>query len=240
MKIVNKLLQEIANLAFEYKARSAVIKQKVNFKVPNVCQFARPEHAELSLRKQLAPAEDPYWEESGARSPERYADWAFTMCGMASAAMAIGYFNNEDMKPVHLAEDALRTGVYTEERGGISNMKYKEFAHWLRTHKLKAKVYSRLSTRGIRSALSEGQLVIISVNPNIRGYDTAPAGQIGGHLVVATGYDLVANTMSINNPSGFVSTDTQVNHTLSISEFGRYFAGRGIVISPIDSSKESL
>ncbi len=234
MKLILRFVQEIRNVLYELKARIAKRKPVVVIDVPYVCQFAIPEHAELSLKKTLHPAEDPHWAQTGARSPERYAEWAFTMCGMASVAMALGYYKNESPpKPAELAEDALTHGVYVADGTTISSMKYKEFAVWVENHGLRAKVLSRLSIRGIQYALSEKNLVIISVNPNIRGYNTAPTNQKGGHLVLVTGYDTKANTISIHNPSGFVGTDTQINHTLQISKFKDFFAGRGIVLSPL-------
>ena len=69
---------------------------------------------------------------------------------------------------------------------------------------------------------------MVSVNPNIRGYETAPEKQKGGHLVLVTGYNETDNTIIIHNPSGFVSQNTHANHTLTIDRFRMYFAGRGI------------
>jgi hypothetical protein len=73
--------------------------------------------------------------------------------------------------------------------------------------------------------------VIASVNPNIRGYATSSETKIGGHLVLVTGYDQDKKTITINNPSGFVSLNTQKGHVLSEVEFIRYFANRGIILS---------
>ncbi len=232
MKVVDKISQEAKNILYERKVRSVEIQPKTNYNVPYVCQFAKPEHAELSLKKELAPINDPHWKETGAQSPERYAEWAFTMCGMASAAMALEYFTHKRIPPAELAEDALKSGVYAVEKDGLSGMKYQEFATWIQKHNLKAAVYSKLSIKGIEYALSKGKLVIVSVNPNIRGHNTAPIEQKGGHLVLVTGYNLRDHTITINNPSGFVSMDTQINHTLPIGEFKSFYAGRGIVISP--------
>jgi hypothetical protein len=232
MKVIDKISQEGKNFLYEREARHAEIQQKVLYSVPYVCQFARPEHAELSLKKELAPIHDPHWKETGAESPERYAEWAFTMCGMASAAMALEYFSHKRIPPAELAEDALKSGVYAVEKDGLSGMKYQEFATWIRKHRLQATVYSKLSIKGIEYALSKGKLVIVSVNPNIRGHNTAPTEQKGGHLVLVNGYDLGDNSITINNPSGFVSMDTQINHTLPVEDFKSFYAGRGIVISP--------
>ena len=231
--MLNRIRQELKNIIFEIKSRGSEIEERVSLNVPFVCQFALPEHAELSLKKQLNPVDDQYWANTGARSQERYADWAFTMCGMASAAMALGYFKSETLlQPALLAEDALQHGVYIEDEVEISSMRYREFATWIEHYGLKAVVLSKLSIRAIQYALTQKSLVIVSVNPNIRGYNTAQGEQKGGHLVLVVGYDKNTNTISVNNPSGFTSTDTQISHTLPLSEFNQYFAGRGIVLSP--------
>lgn len=229
--MISRLLQQTRNLKYELQARGSRLLPKVQYEIPYVCQFATPESAEASLRNGLLPTQDPHWKETGASSPERYAEWAFTMCGMASVAMALGYFKERNFKPAELAEDALQADVYVEEANGLSSMRYKEFAAWIRKYGLHAHIYSRLSIRGVQYALSQNKLVIISVNPNIRGYDTAPRSQKGGHLVLVTGYDLKEGTISINNPSGFMSMDSQVNHALPVPGFKRYYAGRGIVVS---------
>lgn len=233
MRIISKLEQEIRNVLYEVRARTASIPLRVVYEVPYVCQFALPEHAELSLKKQLLPVDDEFWQNTGAASPERYAQWAFTMCGMACTCMALEYFKGVKVKVAELAEDALRGGVYTEGPSEISNMRYAEFAEWIKGKGIEATVYTRLSLAGIRYALSEGKLVVVSVNPNIRGYDTAPTTQKGGHLVLVVGYDTEKDTITINNPSGFVSTDTQIKHTLKVEEFMRYYACRGILLASV-------
>ena len=166
--LLSRLNQEFSNGLFELQSRVNKLKQTVEYKVPYVCQFSIPRHAELSLKKELHPRDDTEWHLSGASSQEKYAEWAFTMCGMASASMAIDFFVEKTHKPAVLAEDALLHGVYeTETDGTISNMKYREFASWIKNYGLKAKVVSRLSTRGVQYSLTKGNLVIVSVNPNI-------------------------------------------------------------------------
>ncbi len=222
--------QEVANLLHEVDARISRRSNKIINDVPLVVQFTTPASAELSLTKVLSPINDAAWPESGASTAEEYARWAFTMCGMACTAMALEYFLNVKIMPVKLAEEAVKYGVYEVSDEEISDMRYREFATWIKDYGLRATVYSRLSRAGIELALSRGQLVIASVNPNIRGYKTAPIAQRGGHLVLVTGYDRTASTLTINNPSGFVSNDSQRQHTMTTIEFAKYFAGRGIVL----------
>lgn len=232
--MIGKVNRVLRDLTYEIRAKSAPVKRKVRYDIPYVCQFSVPEHAEASLVGDLDTKRDALWSESGAHSSEQYTKWAYTICGMASAAMIIDYLREEKHKPVSLAEDAASNGVYEEKDNEISGMKYQEFTDWIRKYGLKANVVSRLSLDGIRYALSNGKMVIISVNPNIRGYNLSPKNQKGGHLVVVTGYDLDDDTISVHNPSGFQSSQTQEHHTLSSSDFNKYFANRGIILSPLD------
>lgn len=234
MGISSRIGQEFRNFGLLIRSCTARIKAHFANDVPFVCQFATPESAELSLTQKLRAIDDPDWALSGARSSTRYADWAFTMCGMACTAMVLEYFRHERVLPAILAEDALDHGVYQEHGGELSAMRYKEYVRWIARYGLKAHIFTRLTISGIRYLISKGDLVIVSVNPNIRGYETAPRAQEGGHLVLVTGYDLKHDTITINNPSGFASTSTQKGHTMPTREFLRFFAGRGISLSPAD------
>lgn len=232
MKIIRKVKQELFNVLYKIYTRTSRVDRNITLNVPYVSQFAVPENAESTLAGRLDPLDDPNWRETGATSPEEYEKWAFTMCGMASTAMALGYFSGKKYKPVVLAEDALKHEVYAlEERQTLSGMKYREFAEWIKKYGLKASIITRLDIQGIKHALSKGKLVMASVNPNIRGDGTAPVNQIGGHLVLIVGYSSNKGTISINNPSGYSSTNSQIKHELSIHDFKRHYAGRGIVLS---------
>jgi len=233
MKFFSRITQEVKNASYALRVRIARIPFAVAHDVPYVCQFATPAHAEATLRGTLATVADPEWAQSGADSPEQYARWAFTCCGMACTAMALAYFRKQKVTPVELAQDAARFGVYTEKDGALSGMLYRQFAMWVTKYGLRASIYTWLSVKDIEYALAKGQLVIVSVNPNIRGHDTAPALQVGGHLILVTGYDRDRATITVNNPSGFESTETQKGHTLTEEAFKKYFAGRGIILSVV-------
>jgi len=225
-----RFIQGVKNILYECRARIAPLQVKVHHTVPFVCQFSIPSHAELSLLKHIEPKNDPYWKETGATSSQRYARWAFTMCGMACTCMALAHYKKGFYLPAELAEDALKHGVYVEDENDISSMRYAPFALWVGKLGLEARVASRLSITRIQHALGNGKLVIASVNPNIRGYQTALPEQKGGHLILVVGYDTLTNTIFIHNPSGFESTHTQRDHAISITEFKKYFAGRGIIL----------
>jgi len=229
MKIISRVTQEIKNLKYNLSAFLAAIPENVNLAVPYVCQFSTNDASEPSINGELKPIDDSDFKKTGAVTPEEYAKWAFTMCGMVCTAMAIEYFQNVIIKPIILANDALKNKVYVENKQMLSSMRYLEYANWINKYNLNAEIFTRLSLKGIQFALSSGKLVIASVNPNIRGDISAPKNQIGGHLVVVTGYS--GKDFYINNPSGFTSSRTQKHHKLSFLDFKKYFAGRGIILS---------
>lgn len=239
MNFFNRIGDEVKNFRHELRARTAPIPGAVLYEVPYLSQFARAAHAEPIMKREWNAVDDLYWADTGAITPERYAAWALAACGMAVTAMALKYFKGFEVRFVDLAEDALQGGVYVEDEKGIGPMLYREFAMWVVKYGLQADVYSRLSLAGIRLALSEGKLPMVSVNPNIRGYNTSPADRKGGHLVLIVGYDTVRKEFCIHNPSGFESLGTQQNHRMSEEVFARYYAGRGLAVSPLSSHVEA-
>lgn len=233
MKLIEKLQSELQNIRLAIAALFFTQKEQVENDVPYVSQFAHPEYAEKILKDGTEKTSDPNWKDTGAESPEEYAEWVLIMCGMACTSMALQHLKNRKEGIVSLARDAKAHGVYKEHGSDLSSMHYKEFADWIKRHGIQAKIYTRLSVHGIQKLLSDGDVVIVSVNPNIREYETASNEQQGGHLVLVTGYNKKENALTLHNPSGFVSQNTQENHTIPIPKFLKYYAKRGIALSSL-------
>lgn len=231
MKLLDKIKTEIQNLRLMALSLFSSTKDKVEIDVPYVSQFAHPEYAERILKDGVEKTTDPNWKSTGAETAEEYADWVLTMCGMACTSMALKHFNGRDDGIVSLAKDAMRHRVYKQEGDELSSMHYKEFVEWLRDYGLRAEIYTRLGIHGLQKLLSDGKLIIVSVNPNIREDQADSTTQRGGHLVLVTGYDKQVNTLTLHNPSGFVSQNTQENHRVLVSKFLKYYAGRGIALA---------
>lgn len=231
MRIVRKISQEITNGTLYLKSsllpHAPVISNNVTF----ASQFANPQWAEKILKDKLSKTSDPDWVQSGAVSVEEYETWVTTTCGMACTVMALDYFKKGTCQTIMLAKDALTHQVYHEHAGKLSNMCYREYVHWVKKYHLSAQVYSKLTLNGLKYLLSNQVLVMVSVNPNIRGYATASKEQVGGHLVLVTGYNDTNGTITLHNPSGFVSSNTHYNHTMDYRYFETYFAGRGITLA---------
>ena len=144
--------------------------------------------------------------------------------------MALQYYKKGDFKTIPLARDAAKIGVYKKAGDGISSMQYAPYTKWIKKFNLKGTIYSVISFKSVCYLLSKQRLIIASVNPNISGYISAPATQVGGHLILLTGYNKKDATITFHNPSGFENDQTQVNHTVSLKEFLIYFSGRAIVL----------
>lgn len=226
MKILEKIKQLFLDSQYELRARKTCIPDIIEYPVPFVCQYARKEDVENIVKRKLHIRNDPFWHLSGARSSKEYARWAREICGMAVASMAIQYFKNKKIPPISLTRGAFAHNVYSIKSSEISPMRYREFSSWIIKYGLKAEVHPRLSVRGIQFALAEKKLPIVSVNPGIRDYTKTLPIQRGRHLVVITGYNIPHQTLFLNNPSGFLSTNTQENHAVSIKKFRRYYASR--------------
>lgn len=227
MRLLDKLKQETTNVSLKLAALTGN-KPAVANKVVFVSQFANPGWAEKILKDGKPKTSDPDWQQSGAESVGEYEKWVTTICGMACTVMAFEYYGKGKHQTITLAKEALNHGVYQEHSGELSDMRYKEYVDWVSNYGISTTLFSRLTISGIKHILSKGGLAIVSVNPNIRGCKTAPEKQRGGHLVLVTGYNETDNTITIHNPSGFVSQNTHTNHTLTIDRFRTYFAGRGI------------
>ena len=170
-------------------------------------------------------ATDPLWPESGAASAAEYALWAEHLCGMACLKMALAA--RGAVLPIHTLRRAVQQhGGYVETAEGIRGLIYAGAVAWLQTQGIDASVRVEVKAGTIAGLLQRG-MFIASVHPAIR-QPAEPAPGRGGHLVLVFGRD-AAGRLRFHNPSGDrVATRRDVR--LSPRAFGRFFAGRGIVL----------
>jgi hypothetical protein len=230
MKLLHKIKRQFNNLTLKMWSLLTRTPERMRLSVPYVSQFANPSWAEMVLKDNQPIDRDLMWEESGARSVKEYERWVLSICGMACTAMALQFYKKSVFKTILLARDAAKVGVYKKDGDGISSMQYVPYKKWIRKFNLKATIYSRISFKSLCYLLSRQRLVIVSVNPNISGFTSAPATQVGGHLILITGYNKKEETVTFHNPSGFENNQTQSNHTVSLKEFVLYFSGQGIAL----------
>jgi hypothetical protein len=230
MKLFHKIKILFNNLVLKVLTLITRSPERIRLPVPYVSQFANPSWAEMVLKDNQPIARDLMWEESGARSVKEYERWVLSICGMACTLMALQFYKKGEFKIIPLARDAGTVGVYKKAGDGISSMQFAPYTKWVRKFNLRGTIYTKLSFKSLCYLLSKRQLFIASVNPNLSGFISAPATQVGGHLILVTGYNKKEETVTFHNPSGFENNQTQSNHTVSQKEFMIYFSGHGIAL----------
>jgi len=168
---------------------------------------------------------DPFWPDSGAASAAEYALWADHLCGMACLKMVMAA--RGEIFPIHsLRRLVQRHGGYVETPQGIKGLIYAGAVAWLETQGIAAKARVDL-TAGKLAGLLGRHMIIASVHPAIRRPGEPSPGR-GGHLVLLFGVDRLGR-LRFHNPSGD-SVATRRDARLGARQFGRFFAGRGILL----------
>jgi hypothetical protein len=218
--------------------------------VPYVGQWESPELIHAFLRGDLAARHDPRWVHSGAASAEQYEFWSWRCCGMACLRSVLMARNGTSPGIVSLALETLEAGGYRlryrpdgdgsdredNEPEGVDGLIYAPFVAYLaRRWEIAATVEADLSTPSLVAHVRQGAWVMASVHPAIRHPEVTPPSR-GGHLVLvhatARRPDGQADDVVLHNPSG----DTPANQAdvrLSLTDFGPFFAGRGVVFAPV-------
>ncbi|CAI2533285.1 hypothetical protein AB6825_01425 [Serratia proteamaculans] len=196
--------------------------------VPYVCQWATPELAADLIAGRVTLADDVNWARSGARDRAEYIEWANHVCGMACLKMVLSHRDGEAPSLLELARRSLPYGAYVREGERIKGLIYAPFVEYVREQfALESEVRVGIEPEDLPQVLSQRRYFIASVHPGIRRPEQTPP-QRGGHLVLVTAVE--ADCVTFHNPSGD-SPATRQQVTLPLSSFGRFFAGRGIVIT---------
>lgn len=196
--------------------------------VPYFCQWATPELAADLIAGRATLAEDANWAQSGAASQAEYCEWANHVCGMACLKMVLTHRDGAAPPLLELARRSLPYGAYIREGERIKGLIYAPFVEFVREQfALVAEVRVDLRVYQLPRLLAQHRYFMASVHPSVRQSASTPPAR-GGHLVLLTaaGQDCV----TFHNPSGD-SPATRQQVTLPLADFGRFFAGRGIVIT---------
>lgn len=219
----------IAAKRLRYRVASKAISTKfLHTNVPYFSQWESPALAERFFNDKMAAVNDPNWKNSGANTPEEYADWSWNGCGMASLKMILTATTGKTIPLVRLGKLCARYGGYTLPLQESKGLRYAPFAKFVRAEfDLRAAVKTVMLSRDIMHELSRGNFVIASVSM----LSSPPKPVAGGHLVVILGYDLVKQEFYLHDSAGF-TPETQECVAVSFKDFDDYFARRGIVIQP--------
>lgn len=202
----------------------------------NIPYYSQVESSNLTdsiLYGGVCASEDPLWENSGAMDLYEYEHWVKSICGMACLKMILEHRNNRVIKTIDVGKKCRTYGAYViHEKGDISGLIFTGLKKYLANEfGIKMTVKKYLSLRRILYEHSRGNYVMVSVDSSISDMERRYRGNKGGHLVLITGYDLSRKILFIHNPSG-IFQKSQQHYEISIENFMKIFAKRGMIIPP--------
>ncbi|EFH13100.1 hypothetical protein [Teichococcus cervicalis] len=185
--------------------------------------------AVLAEGAERALLRDPAWRNSGAASVEEYARWAGHLCGMACLKMLLAGRTGIAHPILELARGCAAEGGYVETpEGDIRGLIYAPFVSYVeKRFGLRADIRLDLAAEDLPALLPPGGFFLASVHKDIRWPERAPPTR-GGHLVLVT--RATPEAITFHNPSGHEPA-AQADVALPPAVFGRFFAGRGILIA---------
>ncbi|TSD63723.1 peptidase [Aeromicrobium piscarium] len=195
--------------------------------VPAITQFQSPELIEAIVYRGLDPAEDPRWQEWGARTAQEYAFWSRRACGMTCLQMILRHRGDDVPSLGQLMRDGLACGAYElTDDDGVHGMVYGPFvAYVCDRFGLDAVVHPQLSVDELLHGLARGRMGIVSVHKEIRRPENPSPGR-GGHLALAIGYD--GESIHLRNPSGHTPDSRRA--LLAPERFEPFYAFRGVTV----------
>ncbi|KQN51612.1 hypothetical protein ASE93_00140 [Serratia sp. Leaf50] len=169
------------------------------------------------------------WPESGAQSQEEFIEWANHVCGMCCLKMALAATTGEVVPILELTRRSMPYGAYVRQGDHIRGLIYAPFVEFLKHEiNVSARVRVELTAEDIAHELQLYRFFIASVHPSIRHPQDVPP-RTGGHLVLVTA--VKQGVITFHNPSGH-NEATQSYVQLPLSQFARFFAGRGVALMP--------
>ncbi|MBC3378533.1 hypothetical protein H8I69_05295 [Serratia fonticola] len=195
--------------------------------VPYVCQWATPELAADLIAGRATLADDANWVQSGAVSQAEYVEWGNHVCGMACLKMVLTHRDGTAPPLLELARRSLPYGAYVRDGERIKGLIYTPFVAFVREQfALTAEVLVNIDEHQLSPLLEQHRYFIASVHPSIRQPSGQPPAR-GGHLVLVFAVD--RHSVTFHNPSGD-NLGSRQKVTMPLTDFGRFFAGRGIAI----------
>ena len=204
-------------------------------------QFASPELIKAIVYEGLDAKHDPQWPTSGAVDVAEYGRWCGHCCGMACLQMILQHRDGTAPDLIPLLHGARRHGAYVEQDdGSIKGLIYAPFVDYIGADfGLTGQIHPQLPLDRLLEELSPiqadepvgqwtGRLIMASVHREIRRPERPAPGR-GGHLVLITGHDPAAGTVTFHNPSGH--TPAARAATLTTAQFETFYAGRGVTVT---------
>lgn len=214
-------------------------KSQVKLNIPYYSQFASKKIVKDFIKGTRDVQKDPRWKESGAKTKEDYAIWAWNGCGMACLEMVLARKNLRQYSLVELSQKCFKYGGYVvnidaKSKNDLKNyydgLFYKPFLNFIKKEfNIEGEIVSPMIKSDIIHSLEQGQLIIASVNPQIREPKKKQLIK-RGHLILVVGYDFDKKVFNLHNPSGYYGV-SQKYAEISFEDFDRFFAHKGMVLT---------
>ncbi|MFH5250775.1 hypothetical protein ACGTRS_05945, partial [Burkholderia semiarida] len=117
------------------------------------------------LSRELRAEEDPLWRNSGASSPDEYAQWSPHICGIACLKMLLAHRTARVVPLLELVRDAVTFGVYQPEMGDKGKrLLYRPFVNWIRERfQIEGRVVEHMESSTVERSLRADLYAIVAV-----------------------------------------------------------------------------
>lgn len=170
------------------------------------------------------------WATDGYPSVEEYLFWSHHVCGLASLRSVLRAWTPEHgrIAMFELVRRARRHGALTRDGDAVGGLFYRPFVEWIgEDFGIEGTVHPLVEVEGLLAHVQAGGVAVASVSPEIR-YPDRPNARRGGHLVLVHRFD--GDRITLHNPSGVPGTAE--NAELDLPTFERFFAHRGVTLTP--------
>lgn len=233
------LLGEIRNVYYKKEIGKILDSDYfLKYNIPCFTQWESKEMIEDIINGKADCKEDPFWKESGAKNPEEYEMYSWQCCGVACLKMILkSVYSNQNYSLIGLAKDALDNGVYKlnksiNVRENLDGLLHGSFLKFIEKFGLSGERKISIKKNYLAHLILNGYFVIASVHHTIRG-DVYKKNSKKGHLVLVIGFQKKNGNVSgffINNPSGFLSNQSQEKYFVPWKKWKKYFSGDANVL----------
>lgn len=205
----------------------------LKYNVPSFTQWESKEMIEDIIKEKIDCKKDPLWKKSGAKNLEEYEMYSWQCCGMACLKMILkSVYPKKNYSIINLAKDASNISVYTANnskniRENLDGLMHSPFLKFIKKFNLSGKRIISIRENYLAHLILKNYFPIASVHPIIRETFYKNNSR-KGHLVLVIGFRLEKGNVSgffINNPSGFLSNQSQKKCFVPLKKWKKCFSG---------------
>ena len=163
----------------------------------------------------------------GTDNLKEYSHWAWRACGIACVSSILKTHSKPSVSLFSLTKEALNNNGYLfTGRSGATDIgwKHQALVDLLTKRGFKAQLSGVLSSEGILNKIARGAIFIASVQSRLF--------KTGRHMVLVTSFTWNGKNSRLRVTDPFLLDGNGGNKEVALSEFKRYYIGRGIIVWP--------